>query len=186
MRSAELGLLAAVTFAWTSATAVGGEPAKVPAKAIEAMGFFVGQWKSENSENGEKIGSSDDRRSWTAGKHCLRVDWSGAERGIPWRAAAVAGWDPKQDALIEYWFGSRGESLVICYPLKTMKDRVWEGTSAFSTADGKTEDHPLKNGEHFADYIRRVDVPGSKFAFALRGVFKVPHVARCTLRLRLV
>ncbi|MBC7817565.1 MAG: ThuA domain-containing protein [Planctomycetaceae bacterium] len=36
-------------------------------------------------------------------------------------------------------------------------------------ADGQTEDHALKNGEHFADYIRRVDVPGSKFAFALRG-----------------
>ncbi|MHB1421889.1 MAG: PVC-type heme-binding CxxCH protein [Gemmataceae bacterium] len=36
-------------------------------------------------------------------------------------------------------------------------------------ADGKTEDHALKNGEHFADYIRRVDVPGSQFAFALRG-----------------
>ena len=35
--------------------------------------------------------------------------------------------------------------------------------------DGKTEDHPLKDGEHFADYIRRVDVPGSKFAFAVRG-----------------
>jgi hypothetical protein len=35
--------------------------------------------------------------------------------------------------------------------------------------DGKTEDHPLKNGEHFADYIRRVDVPESKFAFNLRG-----------------
>ncbi|HEY7424498.1 MAG TPA: PVC-type heme-binding CxxCH protein, partial [Gemmataceae bacterium] len=36
-------------------------------------------------------------------------------------------------------------------------------------ADGKTEDHALKNGEHFADYIRRVDVPQSQFAFALRG-----------------
>ena len=36
-------------------------------------------------------------------------------------------------------------------------------------ADGKTEAHALKNGEHFADYIRRVDVPGSQFAFALRG-----------------
>jgi putative membrane-bound dehydrogenase-like protein len=35
--------------------------------------------------------------------------------------------------------------------------------------DQKTEDHPLKNGEHFADYIRRVDVSGSKFAFDLRG-----------------
>lgn len=36
-------------------------------------------------------------------------------------------------------------------------------------ADGKTEDHPLKNGIEFADYIRRVDVPGSKLAFMLRG-----------------
>jgi len=36
-------------------------------------------------------------------------------------------------------------------------------------ADGKTEDHPLTNGEHFADYIRRIDVPQSKFAFDLRG-----------------
>ncbi len=33
--------------------------------------------------------------------------------------------------------------------------------------DGRSEDHELKNGEHFADYIRRVDVPGSEFAFAL-------------------
>jgi putative heme-binding domain-containing protein len=36
-------------------------------------------------------------------------------------------------------------------------------------ADGQTEDHKLLNGEHFADYIRRVDVPQSKFAFNLRG-----------------
>ena len=36
-------------------------------------------------------------------------------------------------------------------------------------ADGKTEDHPLRNGLHFADYIRREDVPDSEFAFALRG-----------------
>ncbi|MFM7149374.1 MAG: PVC-type heme-binding CxxCH protein, partial [Gemmataceae bacterium] len=36
-------------------------------------------------------------------------------------------------------------------------------------ADGSQEDHRLVNGVHFADYIRRVDVPGSKFAFPLRG-----------------
>jgi hypothetical protein len=36
-------------------------------------------------------------------------------------------------------------------------------------ADGQAEDHALRNGEHFADYIRRVDVPGSKLAFLLRG-----------------
>jgi hypothetical protein len=36
-------------------------------------------------------------------------------------------------------------------------------------ADGKTEDHPLKDGEHFADYIRKVDVPKSEFAFMMRS-----------------
>lgn len=34
-------------------------------------------------------------------------------------------------------------------------------------ADGEIEEHPLRNGVHFADYIRRVDVPKSEFAFAL-------------------
>ena len=36
-------------------------------------------------------------------------------------------------------------------------------------ADGQVEDHVLKNGVHFADYIREVDVPESKLAFKLRG-----------------
>ncbi len=36
-------------------------------------------------------------------------------------------------------------------------------------ADGTTEDHELRNGVHFADYIGRFDVPGSKFAFAVRN-----------------
>ena len=36
-------------------------------------------------------------------------------------------------------------------------------------ANGESEDHELRNGVHFADYIRRVDVEGSEFAFALRG-----------------
>ncbi|NNE01335.1 MAG: c-type cytochrome, partial [Pirellulaceae bacterium] len=35
--------------------------------------------------------------------------------------------------------------------------------------DGQSEDHELINGEHFADYIGRVDVPKSEFAFALRN-----------------
>lgn len=36
-------------------------------------------------------------------------------------------------------------------------------------ADGATEDHRLLNAVHFADYIRRVDVPESEFAFMLRN-----------------
>ena len=33
--------------------------------------------------------------------------------------------------------------------------------------DGSTEDHKLLNAVHFADFIRRVDVPGSEFAWML-------------------
>jgi len=36
-------------------------------------------------------------------------------------------------------------------------------------ADGQKEDHRLVNGEHIADYIRRIDVPASEFAFDLGG-----------------
>jgi len=35
--------------------------------------------------------------------------------------------------------------------------------------DGSVEDHELKNGVHFADYIGTQDVPGSKLAFKLGG-----------------
>jgi hypothetical protein len=37
----------------------------------------------------------------------------------------------------------------------------------FRYTDGQSEDHPLLNGVHFADYIRKVDVPGSKFVAEL-------------------
>jgi putative heme-binding domain-containing protein len=36
-------------------------------------------------------------------------------------------------------------------------------------ADGSVEDHPLRNAVHFADYIRRVDVPESAFAMMVGG-----------------
>ncbi|MGE3775932.1 MAG: PVC-type heme-binding CxxCH protein [Pirellulaceae bacterium] len=36
-------------------------------------------------------------------------------------------------------------------------------------ADDQVETHDLLNGVHFADYIRRVDVPGSKLAYMVRG-----------------
>jgi hypothetical protein len=39
----------------------------------------------------------------------------------------------------------------------------------FTYQDGTVEEHPLVNGEHIADYIRRVDVPQSEFAFDLDG-----------------
>jgi putative membrane-bound dehydrogenase-like protein len=44
-------------------------------------------------------------------------------------------------------------------------------------SDRKTENHLLRNGEHFADYIGRFDVPGSKFAFKMKGGQQMRYLA---------
>jgi uncharacterized protein len=50
-------------------------------------------------------------------------------------------------------------------------------TVKFLYDDGKTESHDLKNGVHFADYIRRVDVPRSEFAFRMKGGQQVRYLS---------
>jgi hypothetical protein len=50
-------------------------------------------------------------------------------------------------------------------------------TVRLTYADGKTEDHELKNGVHFADYISRRDVPESKHAFEMRGRQQVRYLS---------
>jgi len=42
-------------------------------------------------------------------------------------------------------------------------------TAKITYADGAIEEQPFYNGEHFADYINRTDVPGSKYAFDMNG-----------------
>ncbi|HQR42625.1 MAG TPA: hypothetical protein PLX97_08065 [Gemmatales bacterium] len=53
------------------------------------------------------------------------------------------------------------------YPATTQRSTSL--TVRLKYADGTVEDHALRNGVHFADYIRKVDVPESKFAFDLAG-----------------
>lgn len=43
-------------------------------------------------------------------------------------------------------------------------------------ADGSTEDHVLRDGVHFADYIGNYDVPESKRAFRLRNGFQMRYL----------
>jgi hypothetical protein len=44
-------------------------------------------------------------------------------------------------------------------------------------SDGKSEEHRLLNGVHFADYVRRIDVPESKYALELEGGRQVRYLA---------
>lgn len=60
--------------------------------------------------------------------------------------SGVSGWGAKSP-------GRRGVSMIV----------------RLHYADGETEDHPLYDGEHFADYIGVFNVPKSKLAFKLRN-----------------
>ncbi len=54
-----------------------------------------------------------------------------------------------------------------CYP--STREPVTTMVAKLKYADGQTEEHRFVNGTHFADYIRREDVPGSIHAFNLQG-----------------
>jgi hypothetical protein len=75
----------------------------------------------------------------------VRVDYQGAARAIH-LLGGVSGWG---------------------FPIS--KKGTVSLTVRLHYADGQTEDHPLVNGVHVADYSRRVDVPGSEFALEARG-----------------
>ncbi|MCA9081309.1 MAG: serine/threonine protein kinase [Planctomycetaceae bacterium] len=51
------------------------------------------------------------------------------------------------------------------YPMT--QDRGEVMTVRLHYENGETEDHPLLNGDHFVDYIKRVDVTKSNFAFMM-------------------
>ena len=50
------------------------------------------------------------------------------------------------------------------YPYK--RDKTVSMTVRIEYENGEVENHELLNGVHFADYIRRTDVPESEFAFS--------------------
>ncbi|MGI6414813.1 MAG: hypothetical protein ACOX1P_04025 [Thermoguttaceae bacterium] len=128
-----------------STSAVRAKPSgEIPKKAREALSFFVADWEAESYDGDKKVATSVDRRAWAPGQHCLTLDWSGTTDGVPWRASGIAGWDAKADAIIEYWHGSFGQSLVVCYPLDKMTPTVWEGTSRFTAADGTSSEGPCR------------------------------------------
>jgi hypothetical protein len=133
-------LMVAACLPWGPLASPGGEPGKVPAKAIEAMGFLLGQWEAVDYWNGEKIGSGGDRRTWAPGKHCQVVEWWTTRRGVPIRATAVAGWDAQSNALVERWFATDGASLVNRWPPEQMKEDRWDGSFCFTPGDGAAQE----------------------------------------------
>jgi hypothetical protein len=158
-------VLALVTVAFVTAhPRTSAEEPGIPARAIHAMSFYIGDWEADHYADGEHIRTSVDRRLWAPGEHCVTMEWLGLERGASWRAAAVAGWDAREKALIEYWHGSQGQSLVVRFPLEKMTDRVWDGHARFTEGDGTVtqgECRLTKTPDGF-EYVHRTTQNGNE------------------------
>jgi hypothetical protein len=108
----------------------------IPAPALEALAYFVGQWESEDSENGQVLGTGEDVRKWAPGKCCLTMVGSSTENGKRLQFAGISGWDAKGKQLIEHWHSTDGVFATIRYPLSGMKDALWSGTVSVVLGDG--------------------------------------------------
>jgi hypothetical protein len=68
-----------------------------------------------------------------------------------------------------------------CWPWRPQSGKDTTGVITmvvrFCYADGQIEDHALRNGEHIADYIRVIDVPGSELAFTATAGQQVRYLA---------
>lgn len=145
----------------------GGQPADMPEKAREALGYFVGQWEADTYENGEKIGQCTIRWRWSRGKYCLAVDWAGVQNGAESLGTAVSGWDANAKAVVEHWYYNEGLSVSVCYPLERMKPEVWEGTASVTTPDGRNvaTQCRLTKTQGGYEYTSRAEIDGKKMEY---------------------
>ena len=117
--------------------AADAKPATIPSEAYKIMKYFVGAWEGEDVSDGKKLGTNRDERLWAPGEYCLRIEWSGTHDGAAIQCSGICGWDASVKGVVDHWFGTDGSSLMNCYPLDKMQEKVWEGTFRYTTADGK-------------------------------------------------
>ena len=124
-------------------------------------------------------------------------DWSKKKvKGVPFEFIASKDAKAKNVILLHGPLGSippkmpRSAKITIDKPIRSLhllsgvsgwgypyrRNKTVSMTVRLHYANGETEDHDLINGLHFADYIRRVDVPDSEFAFAV-GNHQVRYLA---------
>jgi hypothetical protein len=128
--------LAAVLFVCGVAVAQGPGP-DVPEKVLRELEFMVGNWRTVMTEDGERVGVATHQRRWSPNRKTLIMTWKDNYRGESTSATAVSGWNAKEKAVVEHWYGSDGTYGSITYPLDRMTENSWEGTSQWVLGDGE-------------------------------------------------
>jgi len=129
----------------------------IPQKVLKELEFMVGQWETDVYENGEKVGTTSHERKWSPGRYCLLFSTSIEMNGEKFDATGISGWTRNGRAVVEHWYGSNGASLTVRYPLRKMKENVWEGTHHLVNADGTKRKGSCKLEKGNAQWIYTVE-----------------------------
>ena len=116
------------------------ETTGIPPDALKALQFFVGKFKGETFENGEKIGGGTDERKWMPGKYCILMTGTDTEGGEERYSVGLSGWDAKGQQLVETWHVSNGLHAIVRYPLSGIKPGSWQGNFTVTFGDGRGYD----------------------------------------------
>jgi hypothetical protein len=98
---------------------------------------MVGNWRTVMTEDGVEVGIATHQRRWSPDKNALIMTWKDNLKGGAHSSTAVSGWNAKEKAIVEHWYGSDGSYGVITYPLEKMTQKSWEGTHRWVMPDGK-------------------------------------------------
>lgn len=118
-----------------SVIAVGQADApNVPKHALDSLGYYVGDWRSEWTEDGEKC-AAEFTTKWVKGKYCtLMTGAMKTPKGVA-QYTLISGWDALNEQIVDFSYASDGTHSIERW--KIVSPKVEEARSTGVNAEGQ-------------------------------------------------
>ena len=137
MRVTLVSLVGVVVSVLITTCTLAAEQSGIPKKALEEMGYRVGQWQSDLYVDGVKQAEAlPETTKWTPEKYSIIMQTTVHDNGVTFPTTGITGWNAEKKQLIEHWYGADGSYATFRYSLDKKKDS-WVGTAKWVFSDGK-------------------------------------------------
>jgi hypothetical protein len=117
-----------------SIVAAQADEPNIPKDAIKAIGYYVGDWRAERTEDGEKR-VDEFTVKWVRGQYCtILTSTTTTPKGVS-KGTLLSGWDALNKEIVDFSYGSDGSHSIERW--KVVSSTVEEATSIGVNADGK-------------------------------------------------
>lgn len=106
----------------------------VPEDAIKAIGYYVGDWRSEWTEDGEKC-VDEFRVKWVRGRYCTILTGTAKKPESVSQSTLLSGWDALNKEIVDFSYASDGSHSIERW--KILSPTVEEAQSTGVNAQGQ-------------------------------------------------